>query len=67
MLEFIGATAALHGTAIALYYALEIGRAPFARQRMFGWVWMAATVAVIVLGLQRIKRARRKDSGGRTL
>ena len=59
MLEFIAATAALHGTAIALYYALDIAAAPFARQRMFGWVWMAATVAVSVLGLQRIKRARR--------
>ena len=59
MLEFVAATAALHGTAIALYYALDIRGAPLTRQRMFGWVWMGATVALIVLALQRIKRARR--------
>ena len=29
------------------------------RQRMFAWVWMGVTVAVVFVGLQRLKRARR--------
>jgi len=60
--EFLLGVAALHVAAIALYYALGIGGAPAARQRMFAWVWMGATVAVVFVGLQRIKRAR---GGGR--
>lgn len=57
-LEFLVAIAALHVVAIALYYALHIAGSPATRQRMFAWVWMGATVAVIFAGLQRIKRAR---------
>ena len=60
--EFLLSVAALHVTAIALYYALGIGRAPAARQRMFAWVWMGATVALVFLGLQRIKRVRGKHA-----
>ena len=56
--EFLLSVAALHVAAIALYYALEIGHSPAARQRMFAWVWMGATVAVVLVGIQRIKRAR---------
>lgn len=62
-LEFLASVAVVHIAAIALYYALAIERAPAARQRAFAWVWMAVTVAVVVVGLQRIKRARRGARG----
>jgi hypothetical protein len=58
-LEFLVAVAVLHASAIALYYALGIARATPDRQRMYAWAWMGLTVLVIVVGLQRIKRARR--------
>lgn len=57
-LQFLVSVAVLHAAAIALYYALDIAHAPSARQRIFAWVWMGATVVVIFVGLQRIKRAR---------
>jgi uncharacterized membrane protein YdjX (TVP38/TMEM64 family) len=63
--EFLLATAVLHVCAIAAYYALGIAAAPARTQRLFGWGWMALTVAVVVVGLQRIKRARREAGGGR--
>lgn len=56
--------AALHAVAIAGYYALEIRRAPVSQQRIYAWTWMALTVAVVVVGLQRIKRARRSGRRG---
>jgi FtsH-binding integral membrane protein len=62
-LEFVAGVAAVHVVAIALYYVLGVAHAPAARQRMFAWVWMAATVAVVMVGLQRIKRARRSSAG----
>lgn len=56
--------AALHAVAIAGYYALEIRRTPVSQQRIYAWTWMALTVAVVVVGLQRIKRARRSGRRG---
>lgn len=58
-LQFLLAVATVHVVAIAAYYALGVEQAPPRTQRYFGWGWMAVTVAVIVVGLQRIKRARR--------
>jgi hypothetical protein len=63
-LEFLVSVAVVHVLAIVLYYALQIERAPVARQRTFAWVWMGVTVAVVFMGLQRLKRARRRDRGG---
>lgn len=58
-LEFLVSVAALHVVALALYYGLDLPHAPAMRQRVFAWVWMGATVLVVFVGLQRIKRARR--------
>jgi hypothetical protein len=58
-LQFLIAVVALHAVAIVLYYLLGIQHAARARQQIFAWVWMAATVLVIFVGLGRIKRARR--------
>ena len=58
-LELLVGVAVLHSVAIALYYALDVAHAPAARQRVFAWVWMGATVALVLTGLQRLKRARR--------
>lgn len=58
-LEFMLAIGVLHAVAIAGYYLLRIPAAPPREQRIYAWTWMAFTVAVVVVGLQRIKRARR--------
>ena len=58
-LEFLVAVTLVHVVAIALYYGLDVPQARTSLQRRFGWVWMGATVVVVIAGLQRIKRARR--------
>jgi hypothetical protein len=63
--EFAIVIAALHLAAIGLYYGLGIPARPERVQRWYGWGWMALTIAVVFVGLQRVKRARRKGEGGR--
>lgn len=58
-LQLLVSVAVLHAVAIAGYYLFDIPRAPSDRQRIYAWTWMALTVAVVVVGLQRLKRARR--------
>ena len=58
-LEFLVSVGAVHVVAITLYYAFDVVHADPGRQRMFAWVWMGVTVAVVFVGLQRLKRARR--------
>lgn len=62
-LQFLVAIAVLHTLAIAGYYTLGVPRRPPAEQRIYAWAWMGFTVAVILVGLQRIKRARRQERG----
>jgi hypothetical protein len=57
--EFLLSVAIVHVIAIALYYALDLPSAPPRTQRAFAWGWMFVTVAVVLVGLQRLKRARR--------
>ena len=59
--------AAVHGVAIAAYHLLDIPSASLRAQRVFAWVWMGATVVVVVVGLQAIKRARRRGATIRRL
>ena len=61
-LELLVSVAAVHIIAIAIYYALDIPQAPARRQQFYAWGWMAVTVAVVFVGLQRIKRARRSKN-----
>ena len=56
--QFLVSVAVLHVAAIAGYYLLDVPGAPERLQRAYAWIWMGATVAVVVLGLQRLKRAR---------
>jgi hypothetical protein len=56
--QFIVSVAALHVAAIALFYALDLRHASPDRQRLFAWIWMGATVLVVLVGLRRIRRAR---------
>ena len=58
-LQFLLSVAVVHVVAIALYYGLDVSQADPRMQRRFGWVWMGATVGVVLVGLQRLKRARR--------
>lgn len=63
-LQLLVSVAALHVAAVAAYYALDIGTTPPSRQRLYAWTWMGLTVALVLVGLQRIKRARRRDRSG---
>jgi hypothetical protein len=58
-LEFLVSVAIVHVIAIALYYGLDMPGASAGTQRAFAWVWMFVTVAVVLIGVQRLKRARR--------
>jgi hypothetical protein len=58
-LEFLVSVAAVHVVALALYYTLNLPHAPAREQRTFAWIWMGVTVIVVLVGLQRLKRARR--------
>ena len=54
----------VHVIAIALYYGLDMPTAATRTQRVFAWTWMFVTVAVVLIGVQRIKRARRLPRSG---
>lgn len=56
--QFLLSVAVLHAVAIAGYHLLDVQRAPTRFQRTYAWTWMGATVAVVLIGLQRVKRAR---------
>ncbi|HEY8174831.1 MAG TPA: hypothetical protein VIF32_03980 [Gemmatimonadaceae bacterium] len=58
-LEFLVSVAAVHVVALVLYYALHVPQASAREQRTFAWIWMGVTVIVVLVGLQRLKRARR--------
>lgn len=57
-LEFLVSVAAVHVVALVFYYALHVPQASAGQQRTFAWIWMGVTVVVVLVGLQRIKRAR---------
>lgn len=59
--QFLVSVALVHVVAIAGYYALGVPRAPTRFQRVYAWTWMGATVAVVIIGLQRLKRARLRN------
>lgn len=62
-LQLLMSVAAIHVAAIAVYYALDVPTWSPDRQRFYAWSWMGLTVAVVLVGLQRIKRARRQSRG----
>lgn len=62
--ELIVAVTMVHVVAIGLYYAADLPLRPERIQRVFGWIWMGVTVAVVLVGLQRLKRARRSVRSG---
>lgn len=64
-LELLASVALLHALAIALYHALDISRATTRTQQTFAWVWMGVTVAAVLIGTQRLKRARRAKPNAR--
>jgi hypothetical protein len=63
-LELLVSVAMVHGVAIALYYGLDAAHWAARVQRWFAWGWMAVTAAVVLVGLQRLKRARRAARSG---
>lgn len=60
-LEFIAAIVVLHTLAMAAYYLIDIPSAPQRHQKLYAWAWMVLTAVVVLVGLQRIRRARRLD------
>ena len=60
-LRFMASIVALHTAAIGGFYALDISAAAERHQKLYAWGWMGLTVAVVLVGLQRLKRARRRN------
>jgi hypothetical protein len=58
-LELLVAIMTVHVVAIAAYYLFDLSLRPERVQRVFAWSWMGVTIGVILVGLQRLKRARR--------
>ena len=65
-LEFLVSVAVVHVVAIAVYYAADITHASVTAQRLFAMIWMGLTVAIVLVGLQRITRERRRARASRT-
>lgn len=61
-LQFLLAIVVLHVIAIAAYYLADIPSAPERHQKLYAWTWMGLTVAVVLVGIQRMKRARRRGA-----
>ena len=64
-LEFLVAVALVHVVAIVIYYADDIPHASVGMQRTFAMIWMGLTVAVVLVGMQRITRERRRARSAR--
>jgi hypothetical protein len=48
----------VHALGIALYYALGVEQRPATFRRVFGVVWVLATLPIVLVGLSRIRAAR---------
>jgi hypothetical protein len=58
LFTLIGLVAVLHAIAITAYYTLHIGGATPRRQTTFAGVWTVLTLAIVLVGLARIRAAR---------
>lgn len=58
-LEFLASVAVVHAVALGLYYAADVPHASPAAQRTFVWIWTGVTLAVVLIGLGRMRRGRR--------
>jgi len=55
----MGSVALLHGTAIAVYYALHIPDRPVKTQQTFVAVWVVLTLLVVTTQMKTIRKLRR--------
>ena len=60
LLQLIAAVVVLDVAAIALYYGLGIQRTAPRTQTLFTGIWTIATLIVVLVGLGRIRTARRR-------
>lgn len=63
LLRFVLTVLALEVVAIGIFYAADIESAPGGTRRAYMLIWTAASLVVVLTGLQRIRRAR---FGGRS-
>ena len=59
MMILTGSVAVLHGSVIAIYYALHIADRPVKTQQTFIAVWVVLTLAVITTQMRVIRKLRR--------
>ena len=59
-LHLVAAIVIVHGAAIALFYTTDMPHRPPRVQQIFVGVWMAATLAVVLPLLMRIRALRRR-------
>lgn len=57
-LQLVGGVAALHATALAIYFVAGVAGWSVMNQRIFAGVWTGATALVVVLLLKRVRKVR---------
>ena len=67
LVQMMGAVIVVHVVAIAIYRLAGIPQRPERVGRLFGIVWTAVTVAVVAVGLFRIRAAQRASRAARGL
>jgi hypothetical protein len=60
LLQLIAAVVILDVVVIGLYYALHIEQRPSRTQALFTGTWTVLTLVVVLVGLGRIRAARRR-------
>ena len=60
LLQLIAAVVVLDVAAMALYYGLDIQRTTTRTQTLFTGAWTILTLIVVMVGLGRIRTARRR-------
>ena len=58
VLRLVVSVLAIDAVAIAVFFLAHIQRASSSRLILFGFIWTVATVAVVLVGLRRVREAR---------
>jgi hypothetical protein len=58
LLHMVLGVLGVHALGIALYFGLGVEQRPQNFRRIFGGVWVVATLPIVLVGLSRIRAAR---------
>ena len=58
LMRLVISVLAIDAVAIAVFFLAELRRASSSTLILFGFIWTIATVAVVLVGLRRVREAR---------